>query len=968
MGCLAIKEILLRCEKCFMLKLFLIKPDYPQTTLICRCSCGLFSVPLLSFTKALQIPLPFKIKCTLCSKEPKHPSYCTGCRKTFCSTCKFKHNTQTKTKTKHNLIDSYKYDFYCAEHQDVFNSAYCDDCHLDICQKCINQKLHTGHIVYLYSQLKLSKKDEKKTKNDIEASAEKIIKKINMSKALMKQINDKEQINYLKEVVNTTMMDNKSIIALIQYFYQIYLRAKHKNYAIIYNLKENLKFNLFPIQLCPSNTLDDKLKEFIEFLKSDFVLFKRIISTKKRQNTLGNSKEKSEKSKKSENEKIINLNNEHENNIIDNNELEDKKDMNTNENNDSMSEDNNEEKDEEINNDTKINEIYSSNNLDTRYNSIDAGFRKRGISIFDINKIIKEKYDDAIFKEDTEEINSKIKPCKMEKISDKELNKITESTDDKNNENKEIIEPNNSKSGHEEKLNQEEIKINNDSNIENKDENKEDNIDMNLNINFEQEKVEQKKEHEKPLNEEKIIDMNDKNDLKEEHQEIDNNDNNKNNKEINAQNEDKNQDINSSNEKDNNEINIQLEEKINVEKETTIEKNNDKVIKDNEEIKKEEEKEEKKEEKIEEKKEEEKEEKKEEKIEEKKEEKIEEKKEEKREESKNIEKKEEKKDEHEIKEKKEEKKEEKKDEHEIKEKKEEKKDEHKTKEKKDEKKEEKKDEHKIIEKKDEKKEEKKDEKKIEKKDEKKIEKKDEKKIKKKDENKIKEKKDEKKIEKKDEKKIEKKDENKIKEKKDEKKEVKKIEKKDENKIKDKKDEKKEEKKIEKKDENKIKEKKDEKKDENKIKGKKEEKKDEKKDDPKTKNLQKNPKVTNNDNQAKKVPQKPKTEIAPKKLSSLQDRMNMFEKKNTTNNNKNEIKTQIVKNSLKSSAILSNPKFSNLAKMMNVKMPHGPGAKRENVNVIEKPKIIEERVDPNTLLMNIPMANNVKKKPKKVNFE
>ena len=97
-------------------------------------------------------------------------------------------------------------------------------------------------------------------------------------------------------------------------------------------------------------------------------------------------------------------------------------------------------------------------------------------------------------------------------------------------------------------------------------------------------------------------------------------------------------------------------------------------------------------------------------------------------------------------------------------------------------------------------------------------------------------------------------------------------------------------------------------------------------------------------------------------------MNMFEKKNTTNNNKNEIKTQIVKNSLKSSAILSNPKFSNLAKMMNVKMPHGPGAKRENVNVIEKPKIIEERVDPNTLLMNIPTANNVKKKPKKVNFE
>ena len=949
MGCLAIKELLLRCEKCFMLKLFLIKPDYPQTTLICRCSCGLFSVPLLSFTKALQVPLPFKIKCTLCNKEPKHPSYCTGCRKTFCSTCKFKHNTQIKTKTKHNLIDSYKYDFYCAEHQDVFNTAYCDNCKLDICQKCINEKLHTGHIVYLYSQLQLNKKDEKKTKNDIEASAEKIIKKINMSKSMMKQINDKEQINYLKEVVNTTMMDNKSIIALIQFFYQIYLRAKHKNYAIIYNLKENLKFNLFPIQLCPSNTLDEKLKDFIEFLKSDFVLFKRIISTKKRQNTLGSSKGKSEKSKmKAENhEKIINSINDNENkenynNIIDNNELEDKKDLNTSESNDSMNEDFNEDKEEEIINDTKINEINSLNNLNNRYNSIDGGFRKRGISIFDINKIIKEKYDDAIFKEDTEEIDSNIKPepYQMEKISDKELNKIDESTDDiNNNENKEIIDSNNSKIGYEETLNQEEINIDDSPNIEKKDENEEDDIDMNLNINFEQEKIEQKQYHEKPLIEEKIIDMDNNNNLKEENLEIDNFDNNQNNMEINEQNGNYNQDINDSNEEENNEINIQPDENINVEKETTIENYNDKVIKNNEEIENEEKKEEKNEEKIEGKK--------------------EEKKEEKKDEHKIKEKKEEKKEENKIKEKKDEKKIEKKDENKIKEKKEERKEESKIKEKKEEKKDEKKDENKLKERKD--------ENKIK-------DKKEENKIKdKKEENKIKEKKDEKKIEKKDENKLkEKKDENKIKEKKDEKKEDKKIEKKDENKlkvkkdenkIKEKKEEKKVEKKIEKKDENKFKEKKDEKKDENKIKGKKEEK----KDDLKTKNLQKNPKVTNNENQAKKVPPNPKTETAPKKLSSLQERMSMFEKKNTSNNNKNDIKAQIVKNSLKS-GILNNPKFSNLAKMMNVKMPHGPGPRRENL--IEKPNIIEERIDPNTLLMNIPTANKnfVKKKPKKVNFE
>ena len=43
-----------------------------------------------------------------------------------------------------------------------------------------------------------------------------------MNKVLIKKLSNEEKIENLKEVVNTTMMDNKSIIALIQYFYQMY--------------------------------------------------------------------------------------------------------------------------------------------------------------------------------------------------------------------------------------------------------------------------------------------------------------------------------------------------------------------------------------------------------------------------------------------------------------------------------------------------------------------------------------------------------------------------------------------------------------------------------------------------------------------------------------------------------------------------------------------------------------------------
>ena len=303
MGCLAIKEKLLRCEKCFMLRLFLIKPDYPQSTLIYKCSCGFFSSPILSFTKALQSQELYKIKCSICNKEAKYPLYCRGCHQTFCPNCKSSHNTEIKTRTKHILIDSYKYDFYCAEHQDVFNNAYCDNCKINICQNCIKENLHKGHIVYMYNQLILNKNDEKKIKTDIEASAAKIVQKINMSKVLIKQLTDKNQIENLKEVVNTTMIDNKSIIALIQYFYHMYIGSKHKNYAIIYNLKENIKFNLFPFQLYQSTTLDERLNDFIEYLKSDFVLFKRLISTRKNQNIIVSSK-KQEVKKDNEKSKL----------------------------------------------------------------------------------------------------------------------------------------------------------------------------------------------------------------------------------------------------------------------------------------------------------------------------------------------------------------------------------------------------------------------------------------------------------------------------------------------------------------------------------------------------------------------------------------------------------------------------------------------------------------------------------------
>ena len=532
MGTLAINIKILRCEKCFMLKKFLIEPNYPGTSVLSECDCGFSRVPVLTFTNALKNPEIFIIRCSFCKKEAKHTLYCTGCRRTYCNTCKNNHDTKKKTKTSHHMIDSFKYDFYCAEHQDDINNAYCMNCSLNICQKCINTKKHNGHIIIMYNKIYLRKSDEENLGKNFELSEEKIQNKINMSKVLLSKIEDKEKNNSFKEVVNTSIKNNRAILVLIKYFYQMYERAKHKNYAIIYNITENIKFNQQPFSLFQTTTLEERIKDFTEYLKTDFVLFKRYISTKVKNNIIilhkkeiENKNDAKTKEKKEIKEEIIKKNKNIQNNQekkednIDNNEnnvIEEEKKENKNvniseenkdminlnidikieENNEKKNEDNNEIKNEdksevnnemkkeesneiknEYNNEIKIeenceikidinnisenndvkkdiiendndsnhNENYNiqkeiiNNKIDKVNNNIidinkDNNIKdnKKRVSIFDINEIINEKYDDDIFKEEDEEIDFDIKTFKknIDNSSNKNIKIINESNEE----------------------------------------------------------------------------------------------------------------------------------------------------------------------------------------------------------------------------------------------------------------------------------------------------------------------------------------------------------------------------------------------------------------------------------------------------------------------------------------------------------------------------------------------------------
>ena len=288
MESLNIKNIFLRCENCFMLKQITIEPNYPQSTICTECACGLSRHPLITFLSDIEKEESFKIKCSFCGREPKNPTYCTGCRRTYCSICKEVHDYALQINNPHKMIDSYKFDFYCSTHQEELINAYCKTCSLNICQHCINEKIHKGHRFIKYSKLVLKEKDEENLKQNLKKNEDKIEGNIKKCNEILKQQNKEEKQNELKEVCNSTTKDNKSILQLINYFYKLYKEIKHKNYSVIFNLTENIKFNPQPIPPEGGASIEQKTTDFLEYLKRDFVLFKRFNAPKISSNASGN--------------------------------------------------------------------------------------------------------------------------------------------------------------------------------------------------------------------------------------------------------------------------------------------------------------------------------------------------------------------------------------------------------------------------------------------------------------------------------------------------------------------------------------------------------------------------------------------------------------------------------------------------------------------------------------------------------
>ena len=323
MGGLEIRNKFIRCSKCLEIKRITLIPEYPEPKVKTNCRCSEKEEILVQFYKDLKKKEDFKIKCAKCQTEdPKEPKYCYQCQKIYCVKCCDFHSqlsnimggdTQEKKDDinaliGHKVIDIEKVDFHCILHQDEKFIGFCRNCLLNYCAKCQGEKLHEGHKCKLFANLLLDKKKKENIKIFKKFAQNKISYNHKVSKMIRKKIKNKDNKNLIESLSKENDKINEKLLEFFDFLYEIYDKLKHKdNYSVIYNVVNNLRFNVERLKFDKDKNEEEDAQILIEYLKSDFVMHNeqslKKMEEKNSQKTNDKKEEKDKGGKEKEKEK-----------------------------------------------------------------------------------------------------------------------------------------------------------------------------------------------------------------------------------------------------------------------------------------------------------------------------------------------------------------------------------------------------------------------------------------------------------------------------------------------------------------------------------------------------------------------------------------------------------------------------------------------------------------------------------------
>ena len=191
MGNYNLKSGVFRCENCFSIYKIKIIPCLPESDVILQCKCISTQKTVKNFLLELNKGTKYKIECFQCKKlEDKNALYCNDCNHIYCIKC-------IKNHQKHKYIILNKKDFYCVFHQKENFCAFCKDCDINLCQKCLEGKKHLNHDKIYFSKIIMNKTERNFLNDKFNLAQEKIIFNTELIHAFVKKIKNKGDINKL---------------------------------------------------------------------------------------------------------------------------------------------------------------------------------------------------------------------------------------------------------------------------------------------------------------------------------------------------------------------------------------------------------------------------------------------------------------------------------------------------------------------------------------------------------------------------------------------------------------------------------------------------------------------------------------------------------------------------------------------------------------------------------------------------
>ena len=267
MGNYNLKSGIFRCENCFSIYRMTIEPGLPESYINLECKCSTSRISIKNFLIELTKGTKCKPKCYECQKnDEKNTSYCEDCNHLYCGKC------INKDHQKHNNISLTKLDFNCVFHQKENFCAFCKDCVINICPKCIEIKKHMNHDVIEFDKILMKKTERDFLKDKFNLVQEKLLFNNNLVNNYAKNLKNKD----IEKIINLgkdNSEQNKIILETVNFFMYLYDNSKFKNYNIIINFIEHVNnLNVNKFKLSDKNKIEDNLEKLQKYLSKDFIV------------------------------------------------------------------------------------------------------------------------------------------------------------------------------------------------------------------------------------------------------------------------------------------------------------------------------------------------------------------------------------------------------------------------------------------------------------------------------------------------------------------------------------------------------------------------------------------------------------------------------------------------------------------------------------------------------------------------